>query len=126
MRRGITGHGEPERTGPDQVNAALVRQLIGDALAQLSGEHRAVIRRSHYLGWTTAQITDDLHIAEFTLKSRLHLALRALRLTLQRQPPAHWTARARDVDRPGAGSCPLPLATFGKDDLRRKRGLAAS
>ena len=38
MRRGITGHGEPERTGPDQVNAALARQLIGDALAQLSGE----------------------------------------------------------------------------------------
>ena len=56
MRRGITGHGGPERTGPDQVNAALVRQLIGDALAQLSGGHRAVIRRSRYLGWTTAQI----------------------------------------------------------------------
>ena len=92
MRRGITGHGEPERTGPDQMNAALVRQLIGDALAQLSGEHRAVIRRSHYLGWTTAQIPDDLHIAECTVKSRLHLALRAVRLTLQRQP----TRRALD------------------------------
>jgi RNA polymerase sigma-70 factor, ECF subfamily len=69
MRRGITGHGKPERTRPDQVNAALVRQLIGDALAQLSGAHRAVIRRSRYLGWTTAQIPDDLHIAECTVKS---------------------------------------------------------
>ena len=59
MRRGITGHGEPERTDPDQVNAALVRQLIGDALAQLCGEHRAVIRRSHYLGWTTAHGTSS-------------------------------------------------------------------
>jgi hypothetical protein len=126
MRRGITGHGEPERTGPDQENAALVRQLIGDALAQLSGGHRAVIRRSHHLGWTTEQV-DDLQMAENTLKSRLHLALRALRLTRQRPPTrAHSTPRACDVDRPGAGPHSLPLATFGKDDLRRKPGLAAS
>jgi RNA polymerase sigma-70 factor, ECF subfamily len=33
------------------------------------------------LGWTTAQIADDLQIAEVTVKSRLHYALRALRLT---------------------------------------------
>jgi hypothetical protein len=67
------------------VNAALVRLLIADALAQLSAEHRAVVRRSYYLGWTTAQIADDLDIGESTVKSRLHFALRALRLTLQRQ-----------------------------------------
>jgi RNA polymerase sigma-70 factor, ECF subfamily len=85
MQRGKTGHGGPERAGPDQPNAALVRLLIGDALAQLSAEHRAVIRRSYYLGCTTAQIADDLRIAECTVKSRLHFALRALRLTLQRQ-----------------------------------------
>jgi RNA polymerase sigma-70 factor (ECF subfamily) len=64
MQRGKTGHGEPERAGPDQVNAALVRLLIADGFAQLSAEHRAVIRRSYYLGWTTAQIADDLHIGE--------------------------------------------------------------
>jgi RNA polymerase sigma-70 factor, ECF subfamily len=67
------------------MNAALVRLLVTDALAQLSAEHRAVIRRSYYMRWTTAQIADDLHIAESTVKSRLHFALRALRLTLQRQ-----------------------------------------
>ena len=49
----------------------------------LSADHRAVIRRSYYLGWTTAQITADLQIAEGTVKSRLHYAVRALRLTLQ-------------------------------------------
>jgi hypothetical protein len=86
MQLGNTGHGGPLRAGPDQVNAALVRLLIGDALARLSAEHHAVIRRSYYLGWTTAQIADDLQIAECTVKSRLHFALRALRLTLQRQP----------------------------------------
>jgi RNA polymerase sigma-70 factor (ECF subfamily) len=73
----------PDRAGSDEVNAVLDRQLIGDALAQLSPQHRAVIVRSYYLEWTTAQIADDLLIAEGTVKSRLHYALRALRLTLQ-------------------------------------------
>ena len=35
--------------------------LIAGALGQLSAEHRALIGRSYYLGWTTAQIADDLH-----------------------------------------------------------------
>lgn len=74
---------EREDPGPDEVNAALDRLLIGDAIAQLSADHRAVIRRSYYLGWTTAQIAADLQIAEGTVKSRLHYAVRALRLTLQ-------------------------------------------
>jgi DNA-directed RNA polymerase specialized sigma24 family protein len=64
----------------------MVRLLIADALTQVSAEHRAVIRRSYYLGWTTTQIADDLQIAESTVKSRLHYALRGLRLTLQRHP----------------------------------------
>ena len=75
--------GTPERAGPDEVDSALDRLLIGDAMAQLSAEHRAVIRRSYYSGWSTAQIATDLDIAEGTVKSRLHYAVRALRLTLQ-------------------------------------------
>jgi RNA polymerase sigma-70 factor, ECF subfamily len=73
----------PELAGPDQVDSALDRQLIGDAMAQLSTEHRAVVRRSYYLRWTTAQIAADLGITEGTVRSKLHYALRALRLTLQ-------------------------------------------
>jgi len=46
------------------VNAAVDRLLIADALAQLSAAHRAVIRRSFYLGWTTVQIAQDLRIPE--------------------------------------------------------------
>ncbi len=75
--------GTPEQSTPDEVNAALDRLLIADAMAQLSAEHRAVIERSYYRGWTTAQIANDLDIAEGTVKSRLHYAVRALRLTLQ-------------------------------------------
>ena len=75
--------GAPEQSTPDEVNAALDRLLMADAMAQLSAEHRAVVERSYYRGWTTAQIAADLDIAEGTVKSRLHYALRALRLTLQ-------------------------------------------
>ena len=67
---------------PDEVDAALDRLLINDALARLTPEHREVVRRSYFQGWTTAQIAAYLGIAEGTVKSRLHYALRALRLAL--------------------------------------------
>ena len=76
------GSGEPERACPDEVDAALDRLLIGEALTRLTPQHRAVIQRSYFQGWTTVQIAADLGIAEGTVKSRLHYALRALRLVL--------------------------------------------
>jgi RNA polymerase sigma-70 factor (ECF subfamily) len=42
-----------------------------------------VILRAYYQGWSVAQIAADLQIAEGTVKSRLHYAVRALRLNLQ-------------------------------------------
>jgi RNA polymerase sigma-70 factor, ECF subfamily len=75
--------GAPEQSAPDEVDSALDRLLIADAMAQMSPEHRAVVERSYYRGWSTAQIAADLDIAEGTVKSRLHYAVRALRLTLQ-------------------------------------------
>jgi RNA polymerase sigma-70 factor, ECF subfamily len=74
----------PESADSDEVGTALDRVLIADALAHLSPEHRAVVWRSYYLGWTTKQIADDLGIPDGTVKSRLHNALRALRLTMQK------------------------------------------
>jgi RNA polymerase sigma-70 factor (ECF subfamily) len=68
----------PDRAAPEDVNAAVDRLLLADALAQLPADHRAVVRCAHYQGRTTAQIAADLHIAEETVKSRLHDALRAL------------------------------------------------
>lgn len=72
-----------DRASSDEVDTALNRILLSTALAQLSEEHRAVVRRAYYQGWTTAQIAADLGIAEGTVKSRLHYAMRALRLGLQ-------------------------------------------
>jgi DNA-directed RNA polymerase specialized sigma24 family protein len=57
-----------------------LRSLIADAMRQLPFEHRAVIYRAYYLGWTTARIADDLKITEAAVKSRLHDGLHALRL----------------------------------------------
>lgn len=76
------GWGVAEPAGPDEVDGTLNRALVADAMAQLSAEHRAVVGRSYYQGWTTAQIAADLGIAEGTVKSRLHYALRAMRQAL--------------------------------------------
>ncbi|MGW0042149.1 sigma-70 family RNA polymerase sigma factor [Rhodococcus sp. NPDC003348] len=73
----------PEQATPDASEAALDSWLIADALAQLSPDHRAVLVRSYYRGMSTRQIADDLDIPDGTVKSRLHYALRALRLALQ-------------------------------------------
>ena len=75
--------GDREPAGPDEVNTTLDRLVVGDALTKLSAVHLAVVGRSYYLGWTTAHIADDLQIAEGTVKSRLHCAVRTLRLILQ-------------------------------------------
>jgi RNA polymerase sigma-70 factor, ECF subfamily len=72
-----------DRAGPDEVDSAVDRLLLGGAMARLSPAHRDVIRRSYYQGWTTAQIAAELDVAEGTVKSRLHYAVRALRLILQ-------------------------------------------
>jgi RNA polymerase sigma-70 factor (ECF subfamily) len=61
----------------------VVRETLLRALTQLSAEHRAVVRRSYYQRLPMAQIADELQIAEGTVRSRLHYAARALRLTLQ-------------------------------------------
>lgn len=74
-----SGPATPDAVGPDAVGSWLDRLLVADAMARLSADHRAVVRRSYYQGWTTTQIAVDLGIAEGTVKSRLHYALRALR-----------------------------------------------
>jgi len=72
-----------ENASPDEVDTALDRILLSTVLGQLSDEHRAVVRRAYYQGLTTRQIAADLQIPEGTVKSRLHYAVRALRLGLQ-------------------------------------------
>jgi RNA polymerase sigma-70 factor (ECF subfamily) len=73
----------PEHPADDEIDALLDRWLIADALSVLSAEHRAVVVHAHYLGQPVARIAAELGVPEGTVKSRLHYALRALRLALQ-------------------------------------------
>jgi len=57
--------------------------VVAAALAQLSAEHRALLRRAYYFGWSTEQIAVDLDIAERRVKTQLHYALRTLQQTLR-------------------------------------------
>lgn len=62
---------------------AASRARVAAALAHLSAEHRALLRRAVYDGWSTDQIAVDLEIAENTVKAQLHYALRTLQQTLR-------------------------------------------
>ena len=65
-------------------NDQQLRSLVADAMRQLPFEHRAVICRAYYQGWTTGRIADDLKITEAAVKSRLHDGLGTLGLTIHR------------------------------------------
>lgn len=58
------------------------RNLVWDAVAQLSEQHRAMLSRSYYLGRTTTQIAAELNTDDAAVKNGLHHALHALRATL--------------------------------------------
>jgi RNA polymerase sigma-70 factor (ECF subfamily) len=73
----------PDRASADQTDALLDAWLVSDALSGLSQDHRLVVVHSYYLGQSVAEISRELEIPEGTVKSRLHYALRALRLALQ-------------------------------------------
>lgn len=82
-RHEVTTPEFPERAGPDATEALLDAWLVSDALTTLSAEHRAVVVHAYYGGRSIAEIAAEFDIPEGTVKSRLHYALRALRLTLQ-------------------------------------------
>ena len=65
------------------TDATLDRWLVSDALQSLSPEHRNAVVSAHYLGHSVAEIALREGIPEGTVRSRVHYALRALRLALQ-------------------------------------------
>lgn len=83
--RPVTAAARPDQavcddTGFDQV---MDRQLVADALRQLSPAHRTVLVETLYRAGTTATVARQLGIPQGTARSRLHYALRALRQQLQ-------------------------------------------
>lgn len=73
----------PERPHEDDTDALLDAWLVSDALATLTPEHRSVVIRAYYLGHSVAEISRLEGIPDGTVKSRLHYAIKAMRLALQ-------------------------------------------
>jgi len=72
----------PESFDTDHTDALVESRLITDALLQLSAEHRAVLVEMFYRRSSVRETAQRLGIAEGTVKSRTHYALRALKLAL--------------------------------------------
>ena len=68
--------------GLDELEHALDRIVVTEALDSLSREHRAVIVETYYRGRSVADTAQVLGIPEGTVKSRCYYALRALKLAL--------------------------------------------
>jgi RNA polymerase sigma-70 factor (ECF subfamily) len=73
----------PESPTPDGSDAVLDAWVLSDALSSLSIEHRSAVVSAYYLGHTVAEIARRDDVPEGTVKSRLHYALRAMRIALQ-------------------------------------------
>jgi RNA polymerase sigma-70 factor, ECF subfamily len=66
----------------DDLDATLDAIVVSDALRTLSPEHRAVLFDSYYRGQTVDQIAEARGIPPGTVRSRMHYAIRAMRLAL--------------------------------------------
>jgi RNA polymerase sigma-70 factor (ECF subfamily) len=73
----------PDVPSPDKTESVLDAWLLSDALLSLSPQHRGAVVSAYYLGHSVAEIAHQQGCPEGTIKSRLHYALRALRLALQ-------------------------------------------
>jgi RNA polymerase sigma-70 factor, ECF subfamily len=67
----------------DSLDAALDAVLLTDALHALSSAHQAVLFDCYCWGHTAVQIAAARGLPPGTVRSRIHYALRALRLALQ-------------------------------------------
>jgi RNA polymerase sigma-70 factor, ECF subfamily len=73
----------PDPGTSDGSDALLDAWVLSDALASLSVEHRTAVVSAYYLGQSVAEIARRNDLPEGTVKSRLHYALRAMRIALQ-------------------------------------------
>jgi RNA polymerase sigma-70 factor, ECF subfamily len=67
----------------DQTDWVLQTWVVGEAVTRLSPDHRAVLLECYYRDASVAEAARRLAIPEGTVKSRMHYALRALRLALE-------------------------------------------
>jgi RNA polymerase sigma-70 factor (ECF subfamily) len=69
-------------TSPDVARAVAARDELEGAFRRLSPEHRSVVVLHHHLGYPLTEIAATLGIPVGTARSRLHYAVRQLRIAL--------------------------------------------
>jgi RNA polymerase sigma-70 factor (ECF subfamily) len=67
----------------EDVEAAVERWTVGEALQRLTPEHRAVVQALYFDGRTVAETAHQLGVPAGTVKSRSYYAVRALRSALE-------------------------------------------
>jgi RNA polymerase sigma-70 factor (ECF subfamily) len=88
-----TGRAEPDPEDPvwvpsapgapdEDVDRGKVQSQVREALAELPDEQAEILRRAYMKGQTLSEIADALDIPLGTVKSRVRLAMKKLRLTL--------------------------------------------
>jgi RNA polymerase sigma-70 factor (ECF subfamily) len=70
----------------DMASTLADRQLLDQALAGLTPNHRAVVALHYLLGMPLPEVAASLHIPIGTAQSRLHYALAAMRTTVTPEP----------------------------------------
>ncbi|MCS0604417.1 sigma-70 family RNA polymerase sigma factor [Streptomyces sp. LP11] len=68
--------------GPEHMERSLTKKIVREALGDLSLQHREILVHVQYLDRSVTQTAQLLGIPAGTVKSRTHLALRALREAL--------------------------------------------
>ena len=69
-------------TAVDAAGSFADRQVLDEALARLEPGHRAVVALHYLLGMPLPEVAASLRIPLGTAKSRLHYALRAMRISV--------------------------------------------
>jgi RNA polymerase sigma-70 factor (ECF subfamily) len=67
----------------DEVDQAVQRWALADALNRLTPKHRDILIEIYYEGRSVAEVAQRLGVPPGTARSRIYRALRALRLLLQ-------------------------------------------
>jgi RNA polymerase sigma-70 factor, ECF subfamily len=82
-------------TSPDIAKSVVDRDALDHAFRLLTPEQRAVVVLHHHLGYPLTEIAGTLGIPEGTARSRLHHAVRQLRIALDADAPSAITSQER-------------------------------
>jgi RNA polymerase sigma-70 factor, ECF subfamily len=80
---------------PDIATSVVDRDALDHAFRLLTPEQRAVVVLHHHLGYPLTEIAATLGIPEGTARSRLHYAVRQLRVALDTDAPSVVTSQER-------------------------------